>query len=98
MSIALSHGGPTVYTGAKRSDELLVGTQKGITTLKRDGAGWRDAGTTLPEQHISALLIEPTTGAIYAGAYGDGSLRVSHDGGATWALSDTGLSEKNVFS
>src|SRR5581483_11567462 len=80
MSIALSHGGPTVYSSNKRSDELLVGTAKGVTTLKRDATGWHDAGTVLPEQHISAILVEPTTGDVYAGAYKDGSLRVSHDG------------------
>ena len=58
MSIALSHGGPTVYANGKRSDELLVGTAKGITTLRRDGSGWRETGTTLPDQHISAILVD----------------------------------------
>jgi photosystem II stability/assembly factor-like uncharacterized protein len=98
MTIALSHGGPTVYCSDAASEELLVGTAKGVATLRRNGAGWRVAGKTLGTQHISAILIEPTTGDIFAGAYGDGSLRVSRDGGLTWALCDMGLTEKDVFS
>src|SRR5712671_3576855 len=77
MTIALSHGGPTIYASNGKSDELLVGTAKGVTTLRRDGDGWKVAGTVLPEQHISALLLHGDD--IYAGAYRDGSLRVSHD-------------------
>ena len=45
MTIALSHGGPTHYISNGKSDELLVGTAKGITTLRRDGDGWKVAGT-----------------------------------------------------
>lgn len=96
MTIALSHGGPTIYSSDVKSDELLVGTAKGITKLRRDVDCWKVGATVLPEQHISAILLHG--GDIYAGAYRDGSLRVSHDGGATWALRDAGLTEKDVFS
>ena len=98
MTIALSHGGPTHNVSNGKSDELLVGTAKGVTTLRREGDGWKVAGTVLPEQHISAILLEHGERRIYAGAYRDGSLRVSHDGGTTWALCDNGLTEKDVFS
>ena len=61
MTIALSHGGPTQNVSNGKSDELLVGTAKGITTLRRDGDGWKVAGTVLPEQHISAILLTAKT-------------------------------------
>ena len=97
-TIALSHGGPTQYASPKRSEELLVGTARGIARLRREGAGWRGDGTVLESQHNAAILIEPHSGHIYAGSYGDGSLHVSQDGGATWHHSDAGLTEHNVFS
>src|SRR2546429_6404110 len=96
--IALSHGGPTVYASKSPSDELLVGTARGIARLKRENGGWKVAGHMLPDVHISVILVEPESGAIFAGGYKDGSLRVSRDRGETWQLSDIGLTEKNVYS
>jgi photosystem II stability/assembly factor-like uncharacterized protein len=98
MTIALSHGGPTIYESISPSSRVLIGTLEGIVTAERDGAGWRVAGRALPEQHISAILIEPESGMIFAGAYEDGSLRASLDGGKTWELRNNGLTETEVFS
>ena len=41
MTIALSHGGTTVYSSPAQSTEVLVGTTEGVATIARDGAGWR---------------------------------------------------------
>jgi photosystem II stability/assembly factor-like uncharacterized protein len=98
MAIALSHGGPTIYSASMPSREVLVGTARGIARLERSGNGWRLAGTWLGDLHISAILIEPRSGAIFAGGYEAGSLHVSRDGGETWQPSDRGLSESNVYS
>ena len=85
MTIALSHGGTTMYSSPSRSDELWVGTRKGIAVLERDSAGgaWRVARHMLADKHISALHQEPESGLFFAGAFHDG-LHVSGDHGATW--------------
>ena len=98
MAIALSHGGPTIYNSNTPSRELLVGTVEGIVTAERSESGWRRAGQALPERHISAILVEPESGLVFAGAYEDGSLQVSSDGGKTWQPRNNGLTETEVFS
>jgi photosystem II stability/assembly factor-like uncharacterized protein len=98
MTIALSHGGPTIYTTGSRSQRVLVGTARGITTVERSGDGWHIAADALTDKHIGAILVEPRSGAIFAGAYGDGSVSVSFDGGETWQPRDNGLGEHNVYS
>jgi photosystem II stability/assembly factor-like uncharacterized protein len=98
MTIALSHGGPTIYNSSSRSDDVLVGTARGVVRISRRGSGWEATETTLEGKHIGALLIEPTSGKIFAGSYKDGSVDVSEDGGHTWRASDTGLTERDVYS
>jgi photosystem II stability/assembly factor-like uncharacterized protein len=98
MAITLSHGGPTVFESQTPSDEVLVGTAKGIAKMVRDGDGWRVAEHVLADKHISAILIEPESGAIFAGAYKDGSLHASFDGGKTWERRDSGLAETDIYS
>jgi len=98
MSIALSHGGPTIYQSDEPSNEVLVGTLHGIARIRRENGAWRAAENCLPDLHISAILVEPESGAIFAGAYGDGSLWVSRDGGDTWEACNNGLAEAHIFS
>ena len=99
MTIALSHGGTTMYSSPSRSDELWVGTRKGIAVLERDsdGNGWRVARHMLADKHISAIHQEPESGMFFAGAFHDG-LHVSGDHGATWEARETGLTERDVYS
>ena len=99
MTIALSHGGTTMYSSPSRSDELWVGTRKGIAVLERDSAGgaWRVARHMLADKHISAIHQEPESGLFFAGAFHDG-LHVSGDHGATWEARETGLTERDVYS
>jgi photosystem II stability/assembly factor-like uncharacterized protein len=98
MTIALSHGGPTIYQTGQQSQRVLVGTARGVTTIERDGAGWHVASEALTDKHIGAILVEPRSGTVFAGAYGDGSLYASLDGCETWSRRDRGLTEHNVYS
>jgi photosystem II stability/assembly factor-like uncharacterized protein len=98
MTVALSHGGPTIYQSSARSEDVLVGTARGVVRISRRDGGWEATETTLPGKHIGALLIESTSGKIFAGSYKDGSVDVSDDGGHTWRASDTGLTERDVYS
>ncbi len=98
MTIALSHGGPTIYESAEASNRVLVGTARGIAVLERDGGGWQVTGHWLRDVHIGAILIEPSSGIIYAGGYKDGSVHASRDGGQTWERCADGLTEHNIYS
>ena len=99
MSIALSHGGTTIYSSPSRSDELWVGTRKGIAVLERGsgGSGWRVARHMLEDKHISAIHQEPESGMFFVGAFHAG-LHVSGDHGATWEARENGLTELDVYS
>ena len=99
MTIALSHGGTTMYSSPSRSDEVWVGTQKGIAVLQRNsgGSGWRTARHMLEDKHISAIHQEPESGMFFAGAF-HGGLHVSADHGATWETRENGLTSNDVYS
>ena len=99
MTIALSHGGPTMYRSVAPSRQVLVGTIEGVVTLERDsaGRGWHIADRTLTDKHVHALLIERMSGTIFAGMK-HGSLFASTDGGSSWERRDSGLREQNVYS
>jgi hypothetical protein len=98
MTIALSHGGPTIYESGAASEDVLVGTARGVVRIARRDGRWQAVETTLADKHIGAILIEPTSGLIFAGAYKDGSLHVSRDGGHTWEAADNGLTESDIYS
>ena len=96
MAIALSHGGTTIYSSPAPSNEVLVGTKEGIVFIKRDAQGWRVADRALTDKHISAIVLEPESGLIFASAF-KGSLHVSADGGKTWEQRDNGLTQDDVY-
>jgi photosystem II stability/assembly factor-like uncharacterized protein len=99
MAITLSHGGPTIYRSSIPSKQVLVGTIQGVVRIERDadGPGWHVADRSLTDKHIHALLIEPDSGTIFAGA-NHGSMVASGDGGRTWEPRDEGLTEHDVYS
>ena len=98
MAIALSHGGSTIYSSPQPSEELWVGTTEGVMFLKRDGErSWHVGGQTLKGQHISSILVEPSSRTVFAGAF-HGSLHASQDGGSTWEKRDQGLTEQNIYA
>jgi len=97
MAICISHGGTTTYRTQSPASEILVGTVDGVTILRRniDGA-WRIRAKALAGLHIHALLIEPSSGWVFAGAH-KGSIHVSQDGGETWEKKDRGLTTADVY-
>ena len=97
MALALSHGGNTIYTSDAPSDEVLVGTNDGVVTIQRNGAGWTIKSRTLEGKHIHAVLFEEQSGTWFAGV-NKGGIFASEDGGKTWEQRDNGLTESDIYS
>ena len=68
MAITLSHGGSSIYSSPSPSSQVLVGTIEGVASIERDGGEWRVAHRSLTDKHVHALVIEPDSGTIFAGA------------------------------
>ena len=97
MAICISHGGTTTYRTQSPASEILVGTVDGVTILRRNiDDAWRVHAKVLAGLHIHALLIEPSSGRVFAGAH-KGSIHASKDGGATWEKKDQGLTAADVY-
>jgi photosystem II stability/assembly factor-like uncharacterized protein len=99
MAIGLSHGGSTIYSSPALTQEALVGTREGIAIIRRDSPAsqWRLAHRALTDKHISAIIREPESNLMVAGAF-HGSVHVSADDGRTWEPRGNGLTETNVYS
>ena len=99
MPLTLSHGGDTIFSSTSRSNELLVGTKDGVVSIKREdtGSAWRVADRFLTGKHIHAVIVEPLSGAIIAGATHD-SVYVSEDSGKTWEQRDDGITHHDIYS
>jgi photosystem II stability/assembly factor-like uncharacterized protein len=97
MAISLSHGGSTIYSSPTPSKQILVGTREGAITLERDGSSWQVAHRALTDKHISAIVQEPESGVIFAGAF-QGGVHASADNGKTWQERGNGMSQNNVYS
>ena len=69
------------------SDQLLVGTRKGLFTLQRDSGGWAIHSTNFVGDPVNIVLRDERDGALYAalplGHYGV-KLRRSDDRGVNW--------------
>jgi photosystem II stability/assembly factor-like uncharacterized protein len=99
MTIALSHGGTTIYSSPSPSNEVLVGTREGILTIARENsdAEWQVTHRAIPDKHISAMITEPESGLMFAGAF-HGSVQMSADGGKSWEPRGNGMTQDNVYS
>ncbi len=97
MVIGLSHGGTTIYSSPSLSNEVLVGTREGVVTIARAGSEWKVAHRAITDKHISAIIKEPESGLIFAGAF-HGSVQVSPDDGKTWETRAGGMTQDNVYS
>ncbi|HWH78986.1 MAG TPA: sialidase family protein, partial [Candidatus Binatus sp.] len=97
MAIGLSHGGSTIYSSPTPSTQILVGTREGAITIERDGSTWQVARRALSDKHISAIVQEPESGVIFAGAF-QGGVHASADNGKTWQERGKGMSQNNVYS
>ena len=96
----LSCNGATVTTADRPADRLHVATVRGIVTLERaeDGARWPIVARALRDRHVSALLLEPQTGKLFAAAHREGGIAVSDDNGATWRDASRGLASRHVYT
>jgi len=95
--VSLSHGGATTTLANEPSAEVLVGTVDGVFKVEREhGDSWRARRVGLDGLHIHALLIEPDSGFVFAGAH-KGSLFASRDGGKHWTDAAAGLTERDVY-
>jgi photosystem II stability/assembly factor-like uncharacterized protein len=99
MTIGLSHGGTTIYSSPSLSQQVLVGTREGVVIIERDASGseWRVAHRAITDKHISAIMKEPESGLIFAGAF-QGGIMVSADEGKTWEARNDGMTQNNVYS
>ena len=69
---------------------MLVGTREGAVSIERDvpGAPWRLGQRSLTDKHISAIVKEPESGVVFAGAF-HGGVMVSADDGKSWEARNT---------
>jgi hypothetical protein len=74
---------------ATRGETLLLGTRKGLVTLRRGPGGWAPAALAHPGIPIAYACRDPRTGILWAaqdnGHWGQ-KLHRSRDGGETWEL------------
>jgi hypothetical protein len=98
MAICLSHSGEAIYASSAPSNELFVGTADGVFLLARErsGASWEVARHSLTGHHVCSLIIEPTSGRLFAGTH-TGGIAVSRDG-QNWTFCNQGLTSLNVYS
>ena len=99
MPIGLSHGGTTIYSSATPTKQILVGTREGAITVERDAPGcqWRVSHRAAADKHLSAIIIEPESGLVFAGAF-QGGVMVSADQGKSWEARNNGMTQNNVYS
>lgn len=67
----------------KADGELFAATAKGIWRSADGGKTWAVAGKGAETGNVTRLLLDPSTGTIWAGAVREGILR-STDGGKSW--------------
>jgi photosystem II stability/assembly factor-like uncharacterized protein len=99
MAICLSHSGEAIYSSNAPARELFVGTADGVWLLQRseDAAGWKVVNQSLGGYHVCSMLIEPSSGQIFAGTH-NGGVAVSNDNGRNWTFRNNGLTSLNVYS
>ena len=97
MTLALSHGGNTIFSSDARTDQVLVGTTDGVVTIERHGDHWHATGRTLEGNHIHALHLEEQSGTWFAGV-NKGGIFASHDGGKSWERKDSGITDPDIYS
>jgi photosystem II stability/assembly factor-like uncharacterized protein len=99
MTIALSHGGTTIYSSTIPSNQILIGTREGAITIERDAPKpeWHVAHRAIADKHLSAIIREPESGLTFAGAF-HGGVHVSADDGKSWEARGNGMTQDNVYS
>jgi photosystem II stability/assembly factor-like uncharacterized protein len=100
MVVCLSPNGRSQSRSEGPATTILVGSVKGVYRLERLSAAsrWLVSGPALEGKHISALLHEPASDLLFAGAHFGGGLYVSGDGGRSWEERTDGLGSKHVYT
>ncbi|WP_322045407.1 glycosyl hydrolase [Paraburkholderia sp. J67] len=100
MIAILSCNGGTVTHGEGPATTLLVATLRGMQVFERASAheAWRLTRTALAHLHVSALLYEPGSRLLFAGAHGAGGLWVSEDLGVTWTPRGEGIKSAHIYT
>ncbi len=97
MAICLSLGAPTTFSTDSPSSEVLIGTVNGVFAVQKEKEGkWRVSRRSLEGSHIHALVLEPSSGLLFAGVH-KGSVYASADLGKTWEIRDRGLTVKDIY-
>ena len=99
MALILSHGGATSFSSPSPSNEVIVGTKEGVVFIKREtgSSDWKVDRRALTDKHIHAIINEPMSGTIFAGAT-HGGVFASEDGGQSWERRDDGISQNDIYS
>jgi photosystem II stability/assembly factor-like uncharacterized protein len=97
--VCLSPNGVDTYRLTAEPTSLMVGTMDGVVELRasRRPGVWETVYRSLDGRHVSSLMSEPGSGAIFAGVHGEGLYR-SLDGANTWETHLPGLTVPHVFS
>ena len=97
----LSPNGANLIEGEGPPTCLVAATLEGVVTLERDGPGnpWTSTARSLNERHVGALVYEPVSGKLFAGAHANGGMWVSDDGtGESWRAINKGLDRPHIYS
>ncbi len=97
----LSPNGQDTTRGDGPATRIVVATVEGGATLRREtpDSSWAVTDCSLTDRHVGALLFEPVSGKLFAGAHLDGGLWVSDDGaGARWRRLAGGLDRPHIYS
>ncbi len=100
-TICLSTNGKTIARSKAAPRTLLVATAEAVFEFGRPDAAspWRlSRSDVLPDHHVSALLLEPRSGLLFAGLHFEGGVLASADGGRTWEPRNQGLQSGHVYS
>lgn len=100
MIALLSCNGGTVTRGEGPATRLLVATLHGVRIFERAGIGsaWADIAIRLEDHHVSTLLLDPTSGRLFAGCHYDGGLWFSDDQGDSWTACNAGLESRHIYT
>lgn len=97
----LSPNGQQETQGKGPATRLFVATIDGVVRLegRAPDAAWSVAGEGLGGKHVSSLLVEESSGRLFAGAHAGEGIWVSDDGaGASWRAASNGIDHRNIYS
>ena len=95
--VCVSPNGADACVAAECARRIVVATTDGVFLLERAQSAWRVVRQTLNGVHVGALLHDPQSRMLFAGAH-SGGFYASADLGQTWELRVNGLRQTNIFT